>query len=189
MLTLLQSISIDILTTPFFWARRPSWAENEKSYEIYMRKSSAADRSPEADSGLENFSYDETHIKEWQIPKGLDQGFKPRQKASCRRTSWSLLVMIAKTKSSSNGSAASVPHDCGLLTAATGKHHHTLLPLFNILTRLYRYQPRIRPARRSRFAASMPFRRATPRTAADSIPATYHEREKLDSAKRLAHQE
>ena len=187
MLTLLQSIFIDILTPPFFWARRPSWAQNEKSYEIYMRKSLAADRSPGADSGLENFSYDETHIKEWQIPKDLDQGLKPRQKASRRQTSWSLLVMIAKTKSSSNGSAASIPHDCGLWYR---KPHHTLLPLLNILIRLYRYQPRIRPARRSRFAASMPFRRATSRTAADSIPATYNEeREKLDSAKRLAHPE
>ena len=38
-----------------------------------MRKSLAADRSPGADSGLENFSYDETHIKEWQIPKELEE--------------------------------------------------------------------------------------------------------------------
>lgn len=52
--------------------RRPSWAQNEKSYEIYMRKSLAADRSPGADSGHENYSYDESHVKEWQVPKGLE---------------------------------------------------------------------------------------------------------------------
>ncbi|EME84815.1 uncharacterized protein MYCFIDRAFT_195766 [Pseudocercospora fijiensis CIRAD86] len=51
--------------------RRPSWAQRDKSYEHYMRKDLAIDRSPGHDFGMENFSYDEAHLSKWQMPKDL----------------------------------------------------------------------------------------------------------------------
>lgn len=51
--------------------RRPSWAQKESSYKLYMRKDLAADRSPGNDFGLENFSYDEAHVSRWQMPSDL----------------------------------------------------------------------------------------------------------------------
>lgn len=51
--------------------RRPSWATRDKSYEHYMRKGLAVDRSPGTDFGLENFSYDEAHLAQWQMPRDL----------------------------------------------------------------------------------------------------------------------
>ncbi|KAF2721509.1 hypothetical protein K431DRAFT_196869, partial [Polychaeton citri CBS 116435] len=50
--------------------RRPYWAQHEKSFRTYMRKDLAVDRST-GDYGVENFSYDETHLDEWQMPEGL----------------------------------------------------------------------------------------------------------------------
>lgn len=57
--------------------RRPSWAQRDKSYEHYMRKDLAADRSPGTDYGLENFSYDEDHLSKWAIPEGLTKTLPP----------------------------------------------------------------------------------------------------------------
>ncbi|KXT14806.1 hypothetical protein AC579_9660 [Pseudocercospora musae] len=51
--------------------RRPSWAQRDKTYEHYMRRDLAIDRSPGHDFGMENFSYDEAHLAKWQIPKDL----------------------------------------------------------------------------------------------------------------------
>lgn len=58
--------------------RRPSWAQSDVSYKYYMRKDLAADRSPGQDYGLENFSYDEAHLVEWQLPEDLDKRLPPQ---------------------------------------------------------------------------------------------------------------
>lgn len=51
--------------------RRPSWAQNQTSYKVYMRKDLAARRPRCSDFGLENFSYDEAHVSQWQMPELL----------------------------------------------------------------------------------------------------------------------
>ncbi|GIZ45335.1 hypothetical protein CKM354_000850800 [Cercospora kikuchii] len=64
--------------------RRPSWAQSPKSYEIYMRKNLAADRVSQADDGAENYSYDDTHLGEWAIPKELEDRLPSELKAAVK---------------------------------------------------------------------------------------------------------
>ncbi|EGP88794.1 uncharacterized protein MYCGRDRAFT_108594 [Zymoseptoria tritici IPO323] len=51
--------------------RRPSWAKNKKSYRHYLRTDLAKDRTPGEDYGLDNFSYDHTHVPKWQLPHDI----------------------------------------------------------------------------------------------------------------------
>ncbi|PPJ54716.1 hypothetical protein CBER1_06882 [Cercospora berteroae] len=64
--------------------RRPSWAQSPKSYEIYMRKNLAADRVTQADNGDENYSYDDTHLAEWAVPKELEDRLPSELKAAVK---------------------------------------------------------------------------------------------------------
>ena len=52
--------------------RRPSWAKKESTYRAYISNANSRPRAP-GDFGLDNFSYDETYVREWQLPSGLSK--------------------------------------------------------------------------------------------------------------------
>lgn len=50
--------------------RRPSWAQKESTYQTYIKKQAAGNRAT-ADYGMDNFSYDDTHIPKWQASQQI----------------------------------------------------------------------------------------------------------------------
>lgn len=53
--------------------RRASWGKNQQSYDTYMRNDMAKTRSPTSsqDYGIGNFSYDDKHLSEWEMPTAI----------------------------------------------------------------------------------------------------------------------
>ncbi|KAK3718180.1 hypothetical protein LTR37_005295 [Vermiconidia calcicola] len=50
--------------------RRPSWAKKDSTYKTYISRATVRHRAS-GDYGLDNFSYDEVYLAEWQMPHGL----------------------------------------------------------------------------------------------------------------------
>ncbi|KAI5357059.1 hypothetical protein Slin15195_G053010 [Septoria linicola] len=64
--------------------RRPSWAKQQISYDIYMRPDLAAGRFPGADSNHEKYSYDDLHLKQWPIPEDILSQLPPEVKRAAQ---------------------------------------------------------------------------------------------------------
>lgn len=71
--------------------RRASWGKNQQSYDTYMRNDMAKNRSPTSsqDYGIGNFSYDDKHLSEWQMPDAVSGQHLPTQLRE-RADDWSL---------------------------------------------------------------------------------------------------
>lgn len=61
--------------------RRASWGKNQQSYDAYMRNDMAKNRSPTSsqDYGMGNFSYDDKHLVDWQMPDTISTQHLPTQ--------------------------------------------------------------------------------------------------------------